>query len=207
MKKGGNDKDFYNGYKEIYRASKISKVDGKPANSIIAYGLAKAKSDNKLYEAFGVDRYKGVSEALVSYEITPRNITKLKKKVDADGNGYVSKTEAVALLDSTDYSAEEKSALYRVIGASWNSINPYGDYVAYNRLGKGQSGSSGRSSGSRSSGGRSSGTTTASSEAQKKVAQMQSSTLSRQLSSIKDSTSLTKTQKKKLLEILARRYA
>ena len=206
VKKGGNDKDFYNGYKEIYRASKISKVDGKPSNSIIAYGLAKAKSDNKLYEAFGVDRYKGISEALVSYEITPRNITKLKKKVDADDNGYVSKTEAVALLDSTDYSAEEKSALYRVIGASWNSINPYGDYVAYNRLGKGQSGSSGRSSGGRSSG-RRSGTTTASSEAQKKVSQMQSSTLSRQLSSIKDSTSLTKTQKKKLLEILARRYA
>lgn len=70
-------------------------------------------------------------------------------------------------------------------------------------------GSKTRSSGGRSSGGRSSGRSsgTASSEAQKKVAQMQSSTLSRQLSSIKDSTSLTKTQKKKLLEILARRYA
>lgn len=54
-----------------------------------------------------------------------RQYADMKNGIDADKNGYKSKSEARAYLDSHNFTQEQKADLWTIINKSWEKNNPY----------------------------------------------------------------------------------
>lgn len=82
-----------------------------------------------LYHQYGAGVMSGTAyektKQAVAAGLTVQQYVDMKNSVDADGNGYKSKSEARAYLDSHDFTREQKADLWTIINKSWETNNPY----------------------------------------------------------------------------------
>ena len=82
-----------------------------------------------LYHQYGAEIMSGTAyektKQAVAAGLTVEQYADMKNGIDADKNGYKSKSEARAYLDSHNFTQEQKADLWTIINKSWEKNNPY----------------------------------------------------------------------------------
>ena len=82
-----------------------------------------------LYHQYGAGIMSGTAyektKQAVAAGLTVEQYADMKNGIDADKNGYKSKSEARAYLDSHNFTQEQKADLWTIINKSWEKNNPY----------------------------------------------------------------------------------
>lgn len=82
-----------------------------------------------LYHQYGAGIMSGTAyektKQAVAAGLTVEQYADMKNGIDADKNGYKSKSETRAYLDSHNFTQEQKADLWTIINKSWEKNNPY----------------------------------------------------------------------------------
>lgn len=122
-KKSGMDIDDF---EQLYKAKgNVTSSDGSvtKAMKLISGGAENVNQVNSIYGDIS-DRAYHNARNLYNLGIKPKEVTKIAKKADTDGNKHFTTAELVSYLNNTNYSQYEKRYIFAAL-ANWNAHNPY----------------------------------------------------------------------------------
>ena len=91
---------------------------------MIDSGVTSYEQAKSIYKNLSVNAFnEGV--ALYNSGVSIDDVKKAYAGSNGDGNKYISKDEAIAYLNSTSYSREQKRAIFDALIAGTNVKNPY----------------------------------------------------------------------------------